>query len=151
MSKLYRRLVLFPVLLIIIILSLLHIFSFIVRARDFKINETDSNTLVMKQNQHYDILLSGASHARNFSRYKNHYRIEEILGKSITNVGQGAASCGVEEQYFYYKYFVEENNSVDQLYYILSPSFLFSETLPFASNTFNQECFSFKSLFRYMK
>ncbi len=148
---LYRRLLLFPILLIIILVSLIHIFSFLVRARDFKIHETDSNTLVMKQNQHYDILLSGASHARILSRHQNHYRVEEILNKSATNIAQGAASCGVEEQYFYFKYFVKENNSVDQLIYILSPSYLFSETLPFASNTFNQEYFSYKFLFSYIK
>ena len=94
MSKLYTRLVLFPVLLLIFLISLVHIFSILVRARDFRIHETDSNTLVMKRNQHYDLLLSGASDARNFSRHKNHYRVEEILNLSIANIGQGAATCG---------------------------------------------------------
>jgi hypothetical protein len=151
MRKQYTRLVLFPVLLIFILISAVYITTFLVKSRDFKINETDSNTLVMKQNQHFDMLLTGASHARNFSRHQNNDRVEAILNKSITNIAQGAATCGVAEQYFYFKYFIEENNSVDQLIYILSPPFVYAETLPIASNTFNQECFSFKFLFRYLK
>lgn len=151
MRKQYRRLVLFPLLLISIFISLIYLFSFLVRSRDFMIDETESNTLVMKQNQHYDLLFSGASDARNFSRHKNHYRVEEILNLSISNIGQGAATCGPAEQYFYYKYFIEENNSVDRLIYILTPAFLFSEQLPYASNTFNEEYFSYRFLFRYLK
>jgi len=134
-----------------LILGLVLLSSYIVKSRDFKVYETDSNTLVMGENTHYDILLSGASHARNLSRYRNHIRIERILDKSITNIAQGAATCGVNEQYFYLKYFYEQGNSVDQLVYLLSPPLLYSDQLPIASNTFNQEFFSFDFLCSYIE
>jgi len=77
--------------------------------------------------------------------------MEKILNKTITNIGQGEASCGVEEQFFYLKYFYNENNTANQLLYILSPPLLYSENLPIASNTFNNEYFSFRFLNQYVK
>jgi hypothetical protein len=135
--------------LTIILLAVLT--SSIVKNRGFKIYQTDSNTLVMGTNKHYDFLLTGASHARNLSRHKNHLRIESILGKSFANIAQGAATCGINEQFFYFKYFYEENNSVDNLIYLLSPPLLFSEELPVASNTFNEEVLKFRFLTSYLK
>jgi hypothetical protein len=128
----------------------MHVTTILVKSRDFQLDETESNTLVMRSNEHYNIIMSGASHARNFTRSKNNFRIEKILNKSVTNIGQGASACSVEEQFFYLKYFYWENNVADQLVYVLSPPLLYSKNLPIASNTFNSECFSFKFLFRYL-
>ena len=151
MNHFWYRIISFVLVFILLILGLIFLTSYIVKSRDFKIYETDSNTLVMGENTHYDILLSGASHARNLSRYRNHIRIERILDKSVTNIAQGAATCGVNEQYFYLKYFYEQGNSVDQLVYLLSPPLLYSDQLPVASNTFNQEFFSFDFLWSYIQ
>lgn len=141
----------FPLLFVALFIAGLHLSTLLVKSRDFRISETDSNTLVMGKNTHYDIIFSGASHARVLSRDGNHYRMENILDMSIANIGQGAATCGVQEQYFYLKYFYDENNTAEKLVYLLSPGLLFSEMLPIASNTFNEECFSYRFLFRYMR
>lgn len=151
MKKFIIRLVLFSLLFPTSIICLALFTTMIVENRDFKIYQTDSNTLIMGRDRHYDLLLTGASHARNLSRHKNHIRMENMLNKSISNIAQGAATCGINEQYFYFKYFYEENNSVDNLLFMLSPPLLFSEELPLASNTFNEEVFSFKFLRRYLK
>lgn len=150
MKKFTAQLIFFPLIFIIIILGVIQITSMVAKSRNFKINEIDSNTLTMGENKHYDIILLGASHARNLSRHMNHYRVEKILDKSVANIAQGENSCGVEEQYFYLKYFYDENNTVDKVVFFLSPPLLFSETLPIASNTFNKEIFSTSFLWNYI-
>lgn len=107
--------------------------------------------MVFGEHEHYDVMFSGTSHARIFSRYKNHIRVEKILGKSLINIGKGGATCGVNEQFFFLKYFYDKQNSVDQLVYFLSTAMLFSDILPVSSNSFNDEPFSFSFFFDYMK
>ncbi|WP_157698925.1 hypothetical protein [Bernardetia litoralis] len=92
----------------------------------------------------------GISHARNFSRYKNHLRVEKIINKNIVNIGQGGGACGVNEQLFYLDYFYYKKNTTSQIVYVLSPPMLFSKTLPIASNTFDQESFEISFLFKYI-
>lgn len=151
MKQFAIRLISFPLIFLGLLILSVNITSLIVKSRGFKVYQTDSNNLVMGKDTHYDILFTGASHARNLSRYKNHLRLENILNKSIANIGQGAASCSINEQFFYFKFFCEQNNSTDKLVYLLSPPLLFSEKLPVASNTFNLEYFSFKFLISYLK
>jgi hypothetical protein len=151
MKKFIFRFVAFPLLFVGTLIFLVFLTSTLVKSRGFKVWQTDSNNLVMGENKHYDILFTGASHARNLSRHKNHLLLEKILNASIANIGQGAASCGINEQYFYFKYFCEQHNSADKLVYLLSPPLLFSEKLPLASNTFNYEYFSIKFLTSYLK
>jgi hypothetical protein len=151
MKKFIIRLVAFSLLLPVALILLAFLTTWIVENRNFKIYQTDSNTLIMGKNKHYGILFSGASHARNLSRHQNHLRLEKILNKSISNIAQGAATCGINEQFFYFKYFYQEGNSVDDLVYLLSPPLLYSEELPVASNTFNEEIFSLRFLKSYLK
>jgi len=87
-------------------------------------------------------MFSGISHARNFSRHNNHGRVEAILDKKIINIGQGNNKCGVNEQFFYFKYFHKKKNSIDKLVIFASAPYFFSETLPLASTTFEYEPFS---------
>ena len=151
MKNFIKKSNIFSFTFLILLISIAYFTSFIVTQRHFKIYETDSNTLVMGKNEHYDLILSGASHSRILSRHKNHLRLEKILNKSIFNIGQGAASCGIEEQFFYLKYFYDEGNSADTMLYFLSPPLLFSELLPIASNTFNIERFSLRFILRYLR
>jgi hypothetical protein len=150
MKKFIFQIIVFPLLFIAIIIGSIYLTSYIVKLRKFKINESDSNTMTMGKNNHYDFVLSGASHARNLSRHGNHYRVEKILNKHFSNIAQGENSCGVEEQYFYLKYFYELGNTTNEVVYFLSPPLLYSKTLPIASNTFNSECFSIKFLKSYI-
>ncbi len=145
------QIIVFSIVCCIVLLSCLEVSSFLVQSRNFKNHETEGNTLVFKQNEHYNIMISGISHARNFSRHKNHLKIESLLDQSVINIAQGSAMCGVNEQFFYLKYFYNQNNSIDKLIYVVSPPMLYSEELPLASNTFKYELFSTNFLFEYLK
>ncbi len=126
------------------------IMSILIKEKGFKNYETESNLLVMEENKQYDFLLMGISHARNFSRHKNHLRLDTILNKHFINIGQGGGKCGVNEQYFYLKYFYEKKNKTNQIVYILSPPMLYHTGLPIASKTFDFESFEFDFFMRYL-
>ncbi len=150
MKKFISNIIIYLSLFLFISISFLHIASYIVENRDFKNYETESNTLIMSSEKEFDIVFLGISHARNFSRHKNHLRVENILNKKIINLGQGSGACGVSEQLFYLDYFYSLKNNSKTLIYILSPPLLFSETLPIASNTFDKEIFDINFLSRYI-
>jgi len=137
-------------ILILLLFIGLEISSSIVKNRHFKNYETESNLLVMDTDEQFDILFMGISHARNFSRYKNHLRIEDILDKKILNIGQGNGQCGVNEQLFYLDYFYSKENTASTVVYVISPPLFFSETLPLASNTFAKEPFELSFFGNYL-
>jgi hypothetical protein len=140
----------FILLFISIVFLLLIISSSYVKNKGFKNYTTESNTLWLTKDVGYDLLFMGISHARNFSRHKNHLRIEEILDSKIANIGQGSGICGSNEQLFYLDYFYSKGNKASQIIYILSPPLLFSQTLPISTNTFKYEAFEFSFLKRYL-
>src|SRR5690606_6156957 len=98
------KLILFGLVLLFVFLLTPLLTSYWVKRNDFKNDQTESNTLIMEKNKNYDLAFLGISHARNFSRYRNHERLERFLNKKILNLGQGASSCGANEQLFYLKY-----------------------------------------------
>lgn len=150
MKSFLKKIVIFLILFTIVVIGALKVSSVIVYKRGFLNYQTESNLLVFQNNTHYDLLLMGISHARNFSRHKNHLRVEKILGQKIINIGQGGGACGVNEQLFYLDYFYFRNNKSKRVVYILSPPLFFSESLPIASNTFDFETFEFNFLTRYL-
>ncbi|MBD0400816.1 hypothetical protein [Flammeovirga sp. EKP202] len=150
MKRLLTLTLLYLILLLLFTTGILNICSNIVSNRQFKNYETESNLLVMNENDNYNSLLMGISHARNFSRHKNHLRIEKILNEKILNIGQGEGRCGINEQLFYLDYFYSLGNSSSKVIYVISPPLFFSNTLPIASNTFDREPFEFKFLFNYL-
>ena len=135
---------------LLIISLLLTVSSSIVRSRGFSNYTSESNTLFLKKNQQYDILFMGISHARNFSRHKNHLRVEKILDSKIINIGQGGGACGIKEQLFYLDYFFKMGNRSSKVICVLSPPMLFSKTLPLASNTFDNEVFDISFFTNYL-
>lgn len=126
------------------------LFSTIVKGRDFKIYETESNLLILKDNEEYDLAFMGISHARNFSRHKNHLRVEKILNEKILNIAQGNSTCGVNEQLFYLKYFYAHGVKINEIIYVLSPPLAFNENLNKSSDTFIYEPFEFDFLYKYL-
>ncbi len=150
MKKFIRLTSLYIILLTALIFFLLVMSSEFVRNRDFRIYETESNLLVMKDNESFDLLFMGISHARNFSRHGNHLQIEKTLGKKITNIAQGGGRCGLNEQLFYLDYFYRNENRAKKIVFVLSPPLLFSETLPVASNTFDYEPFEWSFFVNYL-
>ena len=151
MKKYFLKIFLSGLLFLILLISGMLFTSYLVKKRHFRNWETRSSTLFMGKGRQYDLLITGTSHARVFSRYKNHLRIEKILNMSIINIGKGGATSGVNEQFFFLKYFYSQNNSTNKILYFLSTPLLYSEILPVTSNTFNEEPFSFKFFFEYLK
>ncbi len=150
MKRFLKLTALYILLLLLVLFTMLKISSYIVKKRGFQNHETESNLLVMNSKEKFDILFMGISHARNFSRYKNHQRIEEILAKEIINIGQGGGRCGINEQLFYLDYFYSKKNKASTVVYVISPPLFFSETLPIASNTFDREPFELDFFLRYI-
>ncbi|MEM6377908.1 MAG: hypothetical protein AAF705_06830, partial [Bacteroidota bacterium] len=120
-----------------------------INQRTFANYNTESNLLNLKAYQNYDLLIMGISHARNFSRHKNHQRIEQILNKRIINLGQGNGVCGVNEQLFYLDYFYHKENKSQKLVYFISPPLFFSGALALSTNTFDHEPFEWDFFRRY--
>lgn len=150
MKKFSIKIILYILVLFVLLIVALFVCSYIVDKRNFKNSQTESNTLILGKNEKYNLLLLGISHARNFSRYDNHTKIEKILQKKIINIGQGGGFCSINEQLFYLDYFYSEGNTTDEVCIVLTPPMLSSETLPVASNTFQNEVFNFNFLFNYM-
>lgn len=147
--KFIIKIVIFSLVTLIMLLSFLLVSSEIVKNRNFKNSETESNTLFLKQNKNYDILFLGISHARNFSRHHNHEKVEKWLNKSIVNLAQGEGKCGLNEQLFYLDYFYNQKNKVDTIIYVLTPPLFTNKKLPIASNTFDNEIFDLIFLYNY--
>ena len=114
-----------------------------IKKKGFKNYETEGNLLHFRNEKSYDFLFMGISHARNFSRHKNHLRLDTILNNTFINIGKGGGSCGVAEQHFYLKYFYKKKNKTKKVVYVLSPPILFNTGLSLASNTFDDEPFEF--------
>ena len=144
------RVALYLVLFFITLYLVLKTLSITVYKRDFKNSETESNTLIIKENTHYDLLFLGISHARNFSRTGNHERVEKNLNKKILNLGQGSGKCSINEQLFYLDYFYSKGNTTDKICIVLSPPMLSSTTLPLASTTFDNEIFDISFFSKYL-
>ena len=150
MKKFIFKFTITLILISFIYILLLISSSAFVEHKGFKNWQTESNTLIIPKNEHFDVLITGISHARNFSRHCNHQRIEKILNKKIINIGQGEGKCGVNELYFYLKYFYLKKNTTNLVLYVLSPPLLYSESLPIASNTFDIEAFKLDFLISYL-
>ncbi len=150
MKRFILHILLFTAILIGFSCIVLLIPSTIVESRAFKNTETEGNLLVFEKDEHFNLLVMGISHARNFSRHNNHQLVQDILEQKMLNIGQGAGACGINEQHFYLDYFYSQNNSSDQVVIVLSPPMLFSHTLPIASNTFNLEPFEPLFFYRYL-
>lgn len=150
MKKFLLTTILYIILLLLSLAVILTIISNVVKNRGFENYETESNTLVIGRNTHYDCIFMGISHARSLSRNKNHLRIEKILNKKIINIAQGGGQCGVNEQLFYLDYFYYRGNTASTVLYVASPPMFFNKKLPIASNTFDKEIFEIGFLLKYL-
>ncbi|MCU0370225.1 MAG: hypothetical protein MUC31_02330 [Bacteroidales bacterium] len=134
-----------------LVLALALISSALVYRRGFENWEAESNLLMMKSDHDYDLVIMGISHARNFSRHKNHLRLEKILGMDIINIGIGEGKCGANDQYFFLKYFYHRGNTSGKILYVLSPTLLNKGFINQASNTFELEPFRLDFFMQYLK
>ena len=136
---------------VLIMLIGITITSTIVKNRNFNNGQTESNTLFIQSDRHYDFGMMGISHARNFSRHGNHERFQNIFSSSLINLGQGRGKCGINEQLFYLQYAYSRNIQIDTMLYILSPPMVFGDYLNKASHTFEEEVFEWAFLYQYLQ
>lgn len=150
MKDFLNRIFIYLVLFFVSFFFLLTVLSDYVNKKGFKNSQTESNTLIIRENEAYNVLFLGISHARNFSRNGNHERVEKILNNKIINLGQGGGKCSINEQLFYLDYFYSKGNKTDKVCIVLSPPMLSSTTLPFASTTFENEAFDISFFTKYL-
>lgn len=118
--KFIIKAVLFTLLNIGIMAGLLSFFSG--RQRDIRLKnwETESNLLVMGENEHYDVAILGTSRGRVFSRDANHQLMEEILGKKVINLSKGGGG-GLMPAELHLANFFDRENTVDHIIYLIDP------------------------------
>lgn len=96
---------------------------------DFKNHTTESNLLVIPttpNQRHFPLLMMGTSHARIFSRNDSHMVLERILGKSMLNISKGGGHGGLLPEYLFLKYFYNNGNKAETIFYFLDPWVLYS-------------------------
>lgn len=104
-------------------------------------SETEANLPILKEDSHYDVLMLGISHARIFSRHRNHERFEAETGKSMINLSQGGGYGGLDNQLLHLKYFLHKGNSADELVMVLSPMLMFNKNTDRTRVAFEREPF----------
>jgi hypothetical protein len=133
-----------------LIFLLVFLFSRPIDRKVFRNYETESNLFLIEENQNYDFLFMGISHARNFSRHKNHLITEKILGGSILNLGRGGGLISTAAEYTYLRYFCSKGNTAQTLIYVLTPPMLYSGNLENNANAFAEEPFKIRFFFQYL-
>jgi len=111
--------------------------------------ETEANLPILTQNTHHDILMMGISHARIFSRHRNHERFEEVTGKSMINLSQGGGFGGLDNQLLHLKYYLAQGNTADELVIVLSPMLMFNRNTDRTRVAFEREPFD-PEFFRFV-
>ena len=89
--------------------------------------KTESSLFVMHQNEHYDVMIMGNSHGRQFSRASNHKYFEEKTGKKMINVARGLGGGGITNMLINLEYFYQKTNSVDTILYFIDPYVFYYE------------------------
>ena len=108
---------------------------------EFANSETEANLPILKQDARYDVLMMGISHARIFSRHRNHERFESATGKSMINLSQGGGFGGLDNQLLHLNYFLHKGNKADELVLVLSPMLMFNRNPDRTRVAFEREPF----------
>ena len=99
----------------------------------------EDNVLITPEDTHFDFVMLGLSHARNFSRHKNHIRVEKILDMKFINYGKGGGFGNAANQYVFLKYFLSQGNTADQVLYALTMPMFFNEEIDRNAFTYQYE------------
>lgn len=109
--------------------------------------QTEANLPVIGRREYYDAVFLGTSHARIFSRFKNHDRVEAALDKTFINLGQGYERGGVKSQQTYLDYFYQRGNFANTLVYFVDPFIFYRKSLDenhtlYVNEPFREDFFS---------
>jgi len=109
-------------------------------------SETEANLPILKENTQYDVLMLGISHARIFSRHRNHERFEAATGKSMINLSQGGGFGGLDNQLLHLNYFLKKGNTAGDMVIVLSPMLMFNRNTDRTRVAFEREPFDYEFL-----
>lgn len=79
--------------------------------------ETESLLHAMPANKTVDLLMLGTSHARGFTHYCNHRRVENLLGLEMVNLGKNG--MGPLPTKIFLEYFFAQGNRAKQVLYVV--------------------------------
>ncbi len=86
---------------------------------------SDPDIFVIPQQQTYQFLVMGTSHARIFTRYDNQHIVEDILHKKFFNISQPDAGPVMEKLYL--QFFLERGNRAKTIVYFIDPHVFYSD------------------------
>ncbi|MBF0209629.1 MAG: hypothetical protein HQK68_01965 [Desulfamplus sp.] len=118
------KLAAFALLNLAIMVSLLLFFSGKNRDIRFKNWETESNLLVIREDEVYDVAILGTSRGRVFSRDSNHLTVESILQKRVVNLSKGGGG-GLMPAKVHLSHFYRRGNRANQILYFVDPWIFF--------------------------
>ena len=139
MIRFIFKTILFWVLLLIVIYGAAKIYSIPAESKDYENFKIEENLVITPQEDTVDYLFMGLSHARNFSRHRNHMRVEKILDIDFLNYGKGGGKGDCASQYNYLSYFLSKNNHTDNILYVLSMPMFFANRLDKNAFTYQYE------------
>lgn len=139
MKKFYIKASVFLLINILVMLGLLSFSYYSDKDVKFKNWETESSLFVIPENTHYDVMIMGNSHGRQFSRGSNHKYFEEKMQKKMMNVARGLGGGGITNMLINLEYFYCKNNSVDTILYFIDPYVFYYEEWNEGSTFLNDE------------
>lgn len=139
MIRFIFKIILFWVLLLLVIYGAAKIYSIPAESKDYENFKIEENLVITPQEDTVDYLFMGLSHARNFSRHRNHMRVEKILDIDFLNYGKGGGRGDCASQYNYLRYFLSKNNHTENILYVLSMPMFFANRLDENAFTYQYE------------
>jgi hypothetical protein len=139
MARFLLKIALFWILLIGLIYAAAKVASRNAENKEYHNFNIEENVVITPKNEHFDFLMLGLSHARNFSRHRNHQRVEEILDRKFLNYGRGGGNGNIANQQVFLNYFLSRGNTTDHIYYVLSMPMFFAERLDENAFTYQYE------------
>ena len=109
--------------------------------------ETETNLPVILKNKSYDFVLLGSSHARIFSRFESHNRVEQLAHMTFLNLSQGGNRESLKNQKNYLTYFYQRGNRNSITVYLLDPFIFYRRELLNNSHIFDNEPFRLDFLY----
>ena len=123
--RFFKKTICFGLINICIYLFFAYGGSTFVKQNSFKNWETESNFLIIPNNQKYDLIFLGTSHGRIFSRASNHGIVEKVLNKKLLNLSRGSGG-GIAPALINMLAFYHKGNKVDRVIYFIDPWIFYS-------------------------
>lgn len=124
-KKFFIKILAFGLLNAVILAGVLLFFSGRNRGVHLDVDDTESNLLMMGENEHYGVAILGTSRGRVLSRDGNHRMMEAILGERVINLSKGGGG-GLMPAELHLSYFYSRGNTVDHIIYLVDPWVFFS-------------------------